>query len=321
MRIAMTGGGGFIGAHVLARMVGAGMDVTLLGPDTGRSRYTASLVARGRVRLLRCDEGFRADDALRGALADTDALVLLGYAMPTGPSPAQRLGDEIARNLTPLLRLLRAAEAARPHVVFASSVAVYGHSEEGPVDEHRPPRPVTSYAVGKLACEQAVRVWCADVGTTAAILRYAAVYGPGEPMSRQIPGFIAAALTGRAVVVDGDGKDENDYVHVADAVDATILALERRADGTYNVGTGVPTTTVDLARLVVRIAGASGEPVCGAEALPVERARLICDTTRARGDLGFSGHRALSDGICEEIGWFRAEHAAPARTSMVCVAG
>ena len=123
MRVVMTGGGGFIGSHLLARLVGAGMDVTLVGSSTGKSRYTASLVAAGAVRFLRCDDGFGEDDVLRPALADADALLLLGYVMPSALSPARRLSEELIQNVAPLVRLLRAAEGGTRQVLFASSVA------------------------------------------------------------------------------------------------------------------------------------------------------------------------------------------------------
>src|SRR2546429_2799301 len=110
MRVVMTGGGGFIGSHLLARMIGAGTDVTLLGSTIGKSRYTASLVRAGSVRFLQCDDSFSEDDILRPALADAEALVLLGYVRPSALSPARRLSEELVLNLAPLGRLLRAAE-------------------------------------------------------------------------------------------------------------------------------------------------------------------------------------------------------------------
>lgn len=84
MHVVLTGGGGFIGSYVMARMIGAGIDVTLVGANTGRSRYTASLVAAGAARFVRCGDSYREDDVLSAVFADADALVLLGYVMPTG---------------------------------------------------------------------------------------------------------------------------------------------------------------------------------------------------------------------------------------------
>ena len=124
MRVAMTGGGGFIGSHLLARLVGAGIDVTIIGPTVGKSRYTASLVAAGDVRFLRCDLSFEQETVLRPALMDADVIVLLGYVVPRFAGKTRRLLDEINFNVAPLVRLLSAAEGRSHHVVFASSTAV-----------------------------------------------------------------------------------------------------------------------------------------------------------------------------------------------------
>jgi len=237
MRVVMTGGGGFIGSHLLARMIGAGMDVTLLGSTIGKSRYTASLVRAGSVRFLRCDDSFSEEDILRPALADAEALVLLGYVRPSALSPARRLGEELVLNLAPLVRLLRAAEGKTRHVIFASSLGVYGSHASAPVRETDAPRPETPYAIAKLASEESIEIVCAAGGWTPCVLRYATVYGPGETVPRAIPNFIQAALDGQRPVIAGDGLDEHDYIHVTDVVDATMLAL-RRACSTSDRGSG-----------------------------------------------------------------------------------
>jgi len=305
MRVVMTGGGGFIGSYVLARMVGAGIDVTLLGPNTGKSRYAAALVEAGDVRFVRCAETFYEEDLLRGALTGADTLLLLGYLMPSSTG-AQRLVDEFARNVDPLIRLVRAAEGHARHVVFASSATVYGPLLHTPLRECDTPRPATPYGVAKLASEHAIRILCQASGQTAAVLRYSTVYGPGETVPRAIPNFIRAALTGAPPVVRGDGLDEHDYVHVADVADATLAAVQRATNGVYNVATGTATTTLDLARLVYTLAGATAAPVFDSSTEPARsRTRVVCDTELSRAQLGFSARRSLSDGISEEIGWFR----------------
>src|SRR5256886_14176576 len=142
MRVVMTGGGGFIGSHLLARMIGAGMDVTLLGSTIGKSRYTASLVRAGSVRFLRCDDSFSEEDILRPALADAEALVLLGYVRPSALSPARRLGEELVLNLAPLVRLLRAAEGKTRQGIFARSLWGYrSHTGAPGRRTHAPPPP------------------------------------------------------------------------------------------------------------------------------------------------------------------------------------
>jgi UDP-glucose 4-epimerase len=321
MRVVMTGGGGFIGSHLLARMVGAGMDVTLIGSTIGKSRYTAALVAAGTVRFLRCDDGFTQQDVLRPALADADALVLLGYIMPSAISPANRLAEELARNVAPVIRLLRAAEGGQRQVLFASSVSVYGAPADAPVRETDAPRPLTPYAIAKVANEESIQLVCAASGWNACVLRYSTVYGPGETVPRAIPNFIRAGLDRQPPVINGDGLDEHDYVHVGDVVDATISALRRRAAGVYNIGTGIGTSTFDLAHLVAKLVGANVKPVFRLQGgVQRGRVRMVCATALATADLGFTAGRSLPDGIAEEIGWFRSELNFNARPVLVATA-
>jgi UDP-glucose 4-epimerase len=310
LRVVMTGGGDFIGSNLLARMVGAGMDVTLIGPDTGDSRYTASLVKAGDVRFRRCDGDFSDELTLRSVLRDAEAIVLLGYVKPTSSSLAASFLDELGRNVEPTIRILHAAEGHACHVVFASSVAVYGTPARVPVRESDAPSPNTPYSIAKLTAEQAVRATCSAAGMSASILRYSTVYGPGETGHGAVTRFIKVALAGQPPVIDGDGLDENDYIHVADAAEASLAALRHRADGTYNIGTSIGTTTLDLARLVTKLADANATPVCRTWTRPEQgRTRIVCDTELAGAHLGFTAHRVLVDGITEEIGWLRAQRA------------
>lgn len=311
----MTGGGDFIGSHLLARMVGAGMDVTLIGPDTGESRYTASLVTAGDARFVRCKADLSDECALRAALEDAQAIVLLGYVRPSRSSVAESILNELARNVAPIVRILHAAEGRARHVVFASSVAVYGAPVRAPIRESDAPCPSTPYAIAKLAAEQAVRATCSAAGMSASILRYATVYGPGEAARHALPNFIHAALAGQPPLIDGDGLDEHDYIHVADVVDGTLAALRHRIEGVYNIGTGIGTTTLELARLVTSLANTTASPVCRTWTRPDHtRIRIVCDTELAGMHLGFTAVRVLVDGIKEEIGWLRAQMAGTPQT-------
>jgi nucleoside-diphosphate-sugar epimerase len=315
MQVVLTGGGGFIGSYLLARMVGAGIQVTLIGPDTGKSSYTAALVAAGSVRFVQCEASFRQDDVLRAAVEDADALVLLGYVMPASRESSERLREEYASNVEPLTRLLRISGQRFRHVVFASSTAVYGAPARVPVCESDALSPLTPYGVAKTACEQVVTEFCAS-GGTATILRYSTVYGPGEVVPRAIPNFIRSALAGELPSIRGDGLDEHDYVHVTDVAEATLAAIRRPATGVYNIGTGIGTTTIDLARLVYRLAAAKVAPAAFglANGSDARQTRIICDVAAARVGLGFSSRRSLEGGICEEIGWFRSGLAAASRS-------
>jgi UDP-glucose 4-epimerase len=300
----MTGGGGFLGAHLLARFVGAGMSVTLVGPDTGESRYTAWMVAAGEVRFVRCDPDFSAIDP-SCALDEADALVLLGDGEPLSPLPLGRA--EIGRAVVPFAHLVAAFARPGKHIVLASSDAVYGAPERNPVRELDPLRPRTALGLINAACEEAVRA-CSDVHATATILRYSTIYGPGETATRAIPSIIRAALAGRPPVVEDDGLDEHDYIHVVDAADAMVSALRRRVTGTYNVGTGIGTTMAELASLIVWLTGSSEGPVRRPGECHATRGSIVLDASRAHLDLAVEARHELAEGLKEEIGWFKATY-------------
>lgn len=305
-RVVLTGGGGFIGSRLLTALVADGAQVTLVGPSLGKSATTARLVDEGVARFVRCGTTFRDDPLLRETLRSAELLVLLGYLPPTSVDPERRVFEELSLNVSANLELLDLTSDDLRHVLFSSSVSVYGYPNRAVVDESDEGRPRTPYGSAKLACEEALWRVATERRLGLTVLRYATVYGPGETVPRAIPNFIRAALGGTPLSIDGDGLDENDYVFVDDVVDATRAALLRRATGIYNVGTGVGTTTLEVARLVLRLASCDAE----IEHRPPRadrpgRARLVCATQRARDGLDFSARWRLADGVQREIAWFR----------------
>jgi len=309
----MTGAGGFLGAHLLARFLGGGMSVTLVGQDTGESRYTARMVASGDVRFVRCDAAYEGTE-LAHTLEAADTLVLSGSGEFGCSSAFTAEAAEIEGGVTPLARLIGTFARRGKHVVLASSDSVYGTPVRTPVGESDLSRPRTEAGLINLASERAVQA-CAEQDATATILRYSTIYGPGERATGAVPNLIRAALAGRAPIVDDDGIDEHDYLHVADAVDATICAMRRRANGIYNVGTGIGTTMAELASLVVWLTGCSEPPIRRVDAVNPVRGSVVLDTSRARQDLAFEARRALADGLKEEVGWFRATFGSDLKTA------
>src|SRR5205823_4777176 len=161
-------------------------------------------------------------------------------------------------------------------VLAASAVSVTGAHVSAPGRETDAPRPETPYAIAKLASGESIEIVCAASGWTPCVLRYSTVYGPGETVPRAIPNFIRAALDGQPPVIAGDGLDEHDYVHVSDVVDATTLALRHRATGIFNVGSGIGTSTIDVARMVIRLTGAHVEPVFCRRDTATSPVRVVC---------------------------------------------
>ena len=301
--MAVTGGGGFIGAHVLSHLLGAGAQVDLLGPTPLKRSSVRSLVQRGHVTyrpFALMADGHGLADILQGC----DSLVHLRYRPPSTDRFWSRLGEGVNDNLLETVRLLDAAELAGvSHVCLASSARVYrppalGVDEDGPVGGIPTP-----YTMVKLQQEDCLREWARQTRRAFAILRLATVYGPGETVDRAIPNFIRAVLSGRKPVVDGRGASLFDPIYVADVADAILCTLEKKADGTFNIGTGRGWPPRHVARLVIRICEAPGD-VAENPAQP-DRGGPVCNVTRALMVLGFKAATSLEAGLRAEIEWLR----------------
>jgi UDP-glucose 4-epimerase len=303
LRIAVTGGGGFIGEHVLRHLVDAGANVDVLGPTPLKRPQVRSMVANREVRYS--PDALTADRAdLVEALEGCDSLVHLHYTRPRVEGFWSRMVDEIDANLKMALRLLDAAELAGVgHVCLASSVQVYtppavGVRETDPVGGQ-----VSPYAQVKLAQESAFRMWGQRTGRPNSVLRLSTVYGPGETVDRAIPNFIRAALAGAAPVVSGAGAALFDPVYVGDVAEAFAMAIENRGCGTFNIGTGRGWSPREVATLVIRLCEADSS--IAEDLAESDRGGPVCDVSWAASVLGFKATTALEAGLQQEIGWLR----------------
>jgi UDP-glucose 4-epimerase len=302
--VVMTGGGDYVGSRVLERLVDGGAHVVLVGPNTGTSTRTAELVSQGRVRVIGTAFATEERSLLREAFAGDDHLVLLGYTQPTAISPSTRLAEEFALNVEPNIRLIDAGRDRLAHVMFASSVAVYGQQPALPAVESAALVPVTPAAVAMVAAEQALRSAGSDRGVPCAILRFATVYGPDDDRPESVSRLIDTAVAGSDIALGADAQDELDYVHLDDAVEATIRAIALRADGVFNVGTGRATSKLEVARLVLAAAGTGAVH----QRAPAGRPTTFrCDPEHAARELGFRARHDLAASIAAEVARIRSE--------------
>ena len=299
----MTGAGGFIGAHLVVQLLATGARVDVLGPTPLKRRTLRSLIERGQVvyKPFALDfDGSGLAEALKGC----DTLIHLRYRPPASDGFWDQLLEGVNENLAETIHLLDAAAVAGVrHVCLASSVSVYtppalGVDEDAPVGE-----PLNAYAMVKLAQEDCVRHWTHQTGRPAAILRLATVYGPGETVGRAIPNFIRAALSGTQPVVAGRGAGHFDPIYVGDVAGAFLCAIEKGADGTFNIATGQGWPTRYVARLVMRLCAADGDVELN-RGVP-DRDRPVCNITRAETVLGFRAKTPLEAGLQAEIDWLR----------------
>ena len=285
----VTGGGGFIGSHLVDRLLRDGYEVRVLDNFATGHRENLS-DAEGEYELIEGDvQSYeRAHTAVRGC-----DLVFHLAALPSVPRSIQDPLTSTASNVTGTLNVLLAArdEDVR-RVVFASSSSVYGPQREFPQREEAAARPISPYGVSKLAAEGYCRAFTQVYGLETVAVRYFNVFGPRQdPLSQYaavIPKFITMVLAGERPVIYGDGEQSRDFTYIDNTVDGTVLAAsaEGVAGETFNVACGEGTT---LNQLVEHIGELSGEPVepIYAERQPGDLQRSLADISRAREALGY----------------------------------
>src|SRR6185312_13259377 len=233
MRYVVTGAAGFIGSHLAERLVEDGHEV--VGLDSFTDYYDPALKeenARGH-ELRRVD---LAEDELD--FAGFDGVFHLA-GQPGVRSFGRVFPDYLRRNVLATQRVFEAAAAAGVRVAWASSSSVYGDAETYPTPEDADPRPRSPYGITKLACEHLARAYGRDFGLDAVALRYFTVYGPRQRPDMFMARVVGALAAGGSFELYGDGGQSRSFTYVADAVAATIVALERgRSGAVYNVGGG-----------------------------------------------------------------------------------
>ena len=317
-RILVTGGAGFIGSHLVDRLVGDGVAVTVLDDfSTGARDNLADASTRGDVRVV---EGSILDErAIGRAMEGVDRVYHLAVACVRSSLGAPL--DNHAVNAGGTIKLLEAAR--RTHVarfVYCSSSEVYGTTSSEPLNEVQAQcRPVTVYGAAKLAGELYALAYFRTYGLPTTVVRPFNAYGPREPdqgtRAEVIPRFAIRVLNGLPPLIFGDGSQGRDFTHVSDTVRGLVLAgtRDRLVGEIVNLGCGRLVTIADLAR---HVAAACGRNDIGAEHLaarPGDVHHLIADTARARAWLGFEAEVGLGAGLADYVTWFRARHADPSR--------
>ena len=292
-RVLVTGGAGFIGSRVAARLLAEGREVVVLDDlSTGaRERVPAgATLVVGDVRdAAACER----------AAAGCEGVVHLAAKVSVRRSLDEFLPDA-ETNVLGTLRVLSAARAARARrLVYASSMAVYADSPSAdPLPESHPVVPLSPYGVSKLAGEQYALVVGPDSGIGSVALRYFNAYGPGQtftPYVGVVTIFVNRCLRGERPVVFGDGEQRRDFVHVDDLAAATCLALDADVSGeAINVGTGHATSVNDVAREIARRL-APGIAIDRGPAVPGELRNAVADIAKARRLLGYAPTRPRPD--------------------------
>jgi UDP-glucose 4-epimerase len=298
----VTGGAGFIGSHLVDALLERGDEVVAIDDlSTGRRENLAEALANGAELV----EGDVTDSGAVSALVETRrpaAIYHLAAQIDVRVSVSDPVFD-LGVNVGGTINLLDAARSAGVgRLVLASTGgAIYGEGSDRdlPLDETADCLPDAPYGQSKYAAEGYLSLYSRLHGLSTIALRLGNVYGPRQdPLGEAgvVAIFCGALLDGRTPRVFGDGEQTRDYVYVGDIVAALLAAGEKSVVGTFNVGSGIETTVLDLGRMIGTACDRPFEPEM-APPRPGEVQRIAIDSSRAARELGWKAETSLADGL------------------------
>lgn len=307
VRALVTGGAGFVGSHLVDRLLADGSSVCVVDDlSTGSAGNVSPNAEFHRVDI--CDPTALHDVALRFRPA-----VVFHAAAQTDVRRSVREPEFDARvNVVGGVNVLRAAAAAGARrIVYASSAAVYGNPARIPVSETEPTRPISEYGASKLAFEHYLGAYAARGLIEYAVLRYANVYGPRQRSDGEggvVAIFTRQMLAGEPVTIFGDGAKTRDYVYVADIVEATVRAAGAGGGPSgvvANVGWGREVSDLELFRAVAAAAGYTRQPTYAPDR-PGDVARSCLDGSLAQRTWDWRPSVPVADGVRRVVEHARA---------------
>ncbi len=296
MKTIVTGGCGFIGSHLVERLLSEGHEVLVIDNlATGRRENLRAVERHPRLRLHLAT--LSQPEEYAGEFRDAECVFHVAGLAGVSSSlewPWVYYQANVAATIG-ALEAARGAKVAR--FIYAASASCYGLPTRVPTTEQAALRPEVPYAYTKMLGEECVLYWARTYGLSVVSLRLFNVFGPPSRMNSAYGSvfgtFLAQKIQSKPFTVVGDGRQTRDYVHVTDVVDAFLRAAESGHSGTaYNVGSGEEHSVLDIARLL-------GGPVVHVPRRPGEPRRSCADITRIRRELGWEPKVRFEDGVRE----------------------
>jgi UDP-glucose 4-epimerase len=292
----VTGGSGFIGSHVVDRLVAQGAAEVVVFDTQLRQENLAPALSSGRVRFV---EGDLTDpESVRAALGGVTGVFHMAV-LPLGPciqDPRRCLDVNVVGTFN-VLEASRDGDVGK--VVFSSASSVYGDTDET-MDESHPLDAWTMYGASKIAGEYVLRAFKDASGLDFITLRYMNVYGPRQA-GGLIPAVLSKILMGEPPVIAGDGSQSFDFVHVTDVASANVLAMQSDVSSeTFNVGSGGEASVQEIAERLIDLTGSDLSPVYDREQRVLMRRRVGSNEKLVRA-LGWRPEYDLESGLRDVV--------------------
>ena len=263
MKILVTGGAGFIGSHIAEYLVQRGDDVTVLDNLITGSKENLTKI-NDKINFVNGD--IRDHKLLEELVSDTTG-VFHEAALASVQQSFSMKDEYIAVNVAGTENIFKLAKEYGFKIVYASSSSVYGNPKKIPVKEDDERKPINPYAKTKLDGEDLAKKY-SEIGVKVIGLRYFNVFGKRQ--SKEYAGVIKLFLQRiqqkKSPKINGDGLQTRDFVHIDDVVKANVLAMDSDITHRFlNVGSGLPTSVLDLANLIIEASGLSLESIHGPE--------------------------------------------------------
>ena len=305
MKVLVTGGAGFIGSHLVDRLVQEGNEVVVIDNlSTGKRKQVNKKAQfyKMDIRSKRIERVFRKERPL--------IVVHLAAQMNVRLSTEDPVFDAEVNILGTINLLEHAVKNGVRKVSFASSGgAVYGEQEVFPAAESHRTDPLSPYGISKLAGEKYLAYYTNTMGLRHAIMRFGNVYGPRQEPEGEagvIAIFSKLMLDGGQPIINGTGKQTRDFVYVDDVVESLMVTLDEDIQGIFNVGTGQEATVNECYGIIKELTNSSCKDLYGA-AKKGEQFRSVLDVRKLREGFDWEPQVSLAEGLKMTVEFFKAQ--------------
>jgi nucleoside-diphosphate-sugar epimerase len=304
-RVVVTGGAGFIGCHLVDSLVAKGFEVTVI--DDLSSGKISNIEHHRNLKNFRfVQDDIRNGAAVKKILKDADVVFHLAALVSVPKSIDEPLITNDV-NLNGTLNLLEnSLKFGVRRFIFASSAAIYGEQEVFPIPESAVPKPISPYAISKMAAEYYVKSYYENYGLETVSLRYFNVYGDVKfsgPENSVIPLFVNCFLQGRRPEIYGDGEQTRDFINVSDVVRVNMLAMEHNCVGEIlNIASGSPITINRLVKILQSTMGKDSLRPVYLEARRGDIRQSWADVSKAFSVMNFKASISIEQGIARLLG-------------------
>lgn len=307
-RVLVTGGAGFIGSHLVDKLLSEGFEVWILDNFSyGRMDNIAHHKDTATFHLVKGD--IRDSAIVSKVVKDVDAVFHEAALVDVALSVKDPLlFDDV--NVDGTLNLLKASlDSNVKRFIFASSAAVYGNTRPAKKREDMLLKPISPYGISKMATENYIRAFHELYGLATVCLRYFNVYGPRQGSASYYSGvitsFVNRLLQNQPPIINGDGKQTRDFVHVDDVVSANLLALncQNTKGEVFNIASGEEISIYELAAMLRRITRSEHLAPMFARSKQGDIRQISANISKAEGLLGFRPAVELEAGLCRLVAW------------------